>query len=785
MDKKSLQTLEFDKILTRLAEYTQNEPVRSRILSLEPAESVSEAESLQQQTSEAVGVILRRGNPPGLKITDVTPSVLRAERGGTLSMRELLAVAELVKTARAVKRYLEDDKLLPSGVMSALAQALVPLRQVSDRIFEAIVSEDEMADTASPELLRIRRKKKSLSGQIRDTLQDMIASPKFQKALQEPIVTMRGDRYVLPVKAECKAEIKGIVHDSSASGATLFIEPMTVVSITNSLTALDAEEREEITRILAELSAFICEYKDEIKADVAAVFELDFLFAKGKLSVSYNGTAPVLNDEGIVDIKKARHPLLPQDKVVPVDLYLGEAFDTLVITGPNTGGKTVSLKTLGLLSLMAASGLHVTAAENSRLAVFQNVFADIGDEQSIEQSLSTFSSHVVNLVGMLSRVTPDSLLLADELGAGTDPTEGAALAIAILDYVRSRGAKAAATTHYSELKLYALSTPGVENASCEFDVRTLSPTYRLLIGVPGKSNAFAISRRLGLPEEILQRASERLADDNVQMEDVLARLEKNRQKAEAEKRAAETMNRDIRSLRESLKSEKAALERQRVKIVEDARTEALRILESAKEESQRAVKEIRSIRDNAALKEALQEAERTKAALREKQEQLAGKKNTAPKRVGKPPKNLKPGDIVRIVSLDQTATVLSVPDAGGTVQLQAGIMKIKAKLSDLQFEQHEEKKQTSYVSRSGDRRDAKTEIDLRGQTLDEALLAVDRFIDQALLANLQTITIIHGKGTGVLRKGIADYLRQHKMVTDFRAGQLGEGDTGVTVITLK
>jgi len=642
-----------------------------------------------------------------------------------------------------------------------------------------------MADTASPELLSIRRKKKTMAAKIRDSLQEMIASPKYQKALQDPIVTMRGDRYVLPVKAECKGEIKGIVHDSSASGATLFVEPMVVVSLTNSLAALEAEEREEINRVLAELSAFVCDYKEEITCNVTTIFELDFLFAKARLSLSYNGTQPALNDKGVVDIKKGRHPLLPADRVVPVDLYLGEDFDTLVITGPNTGGKTVSLKTLGLLSLMAASGLFVTAAENSRLSVFEHVFADIGDEQSIEQSLSTFSSHVVNLVSILERINERSLLLADELGAGTDPTEGAALAIAILDYVRNRGAKAAATTHYSELKLYALSTERVENGSCEFDLKTLSPTYRLLIGIPGKSNAFAISRRLGLPEEILERAGEQLAEDNVQMEDVLARLEKNRQRAEKEKRAAETMNRDIRALRKELQNERAELDKKRVRILEEARTEALRILEDAKEESQRTVKEIRALRDTAAIKEALQEAERAKAALRAEQEKLAGKKTTAPKRTGKPPKHLKPGDVVRILSLDQVATVLSAPDATGMVQLQAGIMKVKAKLEDLLFEQHEEKKKNSTVSKSRVSNDMKTEIDLRGQTLDEALMEVDRFIDRALMANLQTITVIHGKGTGVLRKGITDYLRHHKMVSAFRAGQLGEGDTGVTVITLK
>ena len=787
MDTKSFVTLEFDKILARLAEFTQNEPVRDRILSLTPTPVLQEAQALQQDTADGVAMILRRGNPPGLRVKNVTPSLLRAERGGSLSMQELLSVSSLCKTARALKRYLEDDKALEGGTIFGFVSVLEPLKAVSDKIDDAIVNEEEMADGASPTLYQIRRKKKSLAGKIRDTLQEMITSPKYQKALQDPIITMRGERYVLPVRAECKNEIKGIVHDYSASGATLFVEPMAIVTITNALAALEAEEKDEISRILAELSAFVSGHQSELTANLTAIYELDFIFAKAKLSLAQNAVEPELNDDGIVNIQKGRHPLLDPKKVVAVDIYLGEDFDTLVITGPNTGGKTVSLKTLGLLSLMAASGLHVTAAEHSRLAVFHDVFADIGDEQSIEQSLSTFSSHIVNLVSVLNRVDEHSLVLADELGAGTDPTEGAALAIAILDYVRACGAKAAATTHYSELKLYALSTPRVENASCEFNVQTLSPTYHLLIGVPGKSNAFAISRRLGLKEEILEKAAGLLNHENVQMEDVLARLEKNRQKAAQQRRQAETASRDAKNLRKELTKERDTLERQRVKIVEEARTEAMRVLESAKEESQRMMKELRSIRDNAALKDALQQAEAARNALRREQEKLAGKAKAAPSRTSKPPKNLKAGDIVRLISLDQTATVLSPPDASGTVQLQAGIMKIKAKLSDLQFEQHAEKpkKQASVVSRSGGNSHLKTEIDLRGQTLDEALLEVDRFIDRALLANLQTITIIHGKGTGVLRRGICDYLKTHPMVKSYRAGTLGEGDTGVTVVTFK
>lgn len=785
MDKKSFKTLEFDKILSRLAEFTQNEPVRSRILNLTPAATLAEAKELQGQTTEAVGMILRRGNPPGLKISDITAPLLRAERGGSMSMKELLQTAALCKTARAFKRYAEDDKVMEEGVIFGLSASLSPLKNVSDRIEEAILSEEEVADGASPTLYQIRRKKKALSGKIRETMQEMIASPKYQKALQDPIITMRGDRFVLPVKAEAKNEIKGIVHDASASGATLFIEPMSVVAITNSLASLEAEEKEEINRILAELTAFTCEYRDELKTNLAALYELDFLFSKGKFSVSCNGVEPELNEEGIVNIQKARHPLLNPATVVPVDIYLGEDFDTLVITGPNTGGKTVSLKTLGLLSLMAASGLHITAGEHSQMAVFQNVFADIGDEQSIEQSLSTFSSHVVNLVSILRRLDDNSLVLADELGAGTDPTEGAALAVAVLDYIRSSGSKAAATTHYSELKMYALSTDRVENASCEFDIKTLSPTYRLLIGVPGKSNAFAISRRLGLSEAILQKANELLQEDNIQMEDVLARLEKSRQRTEQQRRQAESTAKEMKQLRAELNKEREALDRQRVKIVEEARTEALRILESARDESQRVLKELRSLKESAALKEALQQAEEGRKALREQQDRLA-QKSSAPKRTGKPPKNLKPGDSVRIISLDQSATVLAPPDSAGLVQLQAGIMKIKAKLSDLQYEKPAEKKKpTSVVSRSSTSSQMKTEIDLRGHTLDEALLEVDRFIDRALLANLQMATIIHGKGTGVLRRGICDYLKTHPMVQSYRAGTLGEGDTGVTVVTFK
>lgn len=789
MNQKVFQTLEFDKILLKLSELTENEKVRERILHLAPATQLEEARALLAETTEAVGVILRRGNSPGMKITDVSPALLRAERGGIMNQKELLGVSRLLKTARRIKNYVLDDKSLASGVVFSLAASLEALRPVETRIDEAILSEDDIADAASPELYQIRRKMKTLQSRIRETLNSIITSPHYQKALQDAIITMRGERFVVPVKAECKAEIKGIVHDSSSSGATLFIEPMAVVTLTNELADLGGKEKEEIDRILAELTAYVCEYREPILADITAIFELDFIFCKARLSIHQNAVEPQLNEEGIISIRKGRHPLLDPRSVVPVDIWLGEEFDTLVITGPNTGGKTVSLKTLGLFTLMAQSGLHISAADQSRIAVFDEVFADIGDEQSIEQSLSTFSSHIVNLVGILKNVTDKSLVLADELGAGTDPTEGASLAISILEYIRARGARAAATTHYSELKLFALSTPGVENASCEFDLATLSPTYKLLIGVPGKSNAFAISKRLGIPEEVINRAKELVSDDNMKLEDVITGLESSRQKAEEEKEKAESMAKTARQMKEKVSREAQELEIKRNQILQEARTEALRIVESAKEESQKVIKEIRNIRDSAPLKDAIRKAEEAKSALKQKSDQLQDGGQTAPKRRGKPLKNVKPGDLVEILSLGQRATVLTAADKSGKVLVQAGIMKMKVPLEDLAADSEQKKNKPSasvgHTMAKGSTKTAKTELDVRGMSLEEAIAQVDKYLDEALMSSLHTVTIIHGKGTGILRAGISDYLKHHPLVAEYRLGRYGEGENGVTVVTFR
>ena len=789
MNQKVFQTLEFDKILQRLSELTENERVKERILQLAPETELSAARALLAETSEAVGVVLRRGNPPGMRIVDVTPGLLRAQRGGVMNQKELLGVSRLLKTVRRVKGYISDDKSLDEGTVFRLAAAMEPLKPVETRIDEAVLSEEEIADGASPELYQIRRRMKTLHSRIRETLNDIITSSHYQKALQDAIITMRGERFVVPVKAECRADIKGIVHDSSSSGATLFVEPMAVVSLSNELADLSGKEKEEIDRILAELTAYVSEYREPLLANVNAVFELDFIFCKARLSVSQNGIEPELNEDGIISIRKGRHPLLDPKKVVPVDIWLGEEFDTLVITGPNTGGKTVSLKTLGLFTLMAQSGLHISAGDQSRIAVFDEVFADIGDEQSIEQSLSTFSSHIVNLVGILGRVTDRSLILADELGAGTDPTEGAALAISILEYIRARGARAAATTHYSELKLYALSTPGVENASCEFDLKTLSPTYKLLIGVPGKSNAFAISKRLGIPEDVITRARELVSDESLKLEDVISDLEFSRQKAEKEKEKAESMAKAARQMKDKASREAQELEQKRAKLLQEARTEAQRIIEAAKDESQKVIREIRNIRDSAPMKEAMERAEQARAALREQSEKLRGGEQNTPVRRGKPLKNVKPGDEVMILSLGQAATVLSAPDKSGRVQVQAGIMKMKIPLTDLAAGAKQKKEQPKGVSThavaAGRTKTAKTELDVRGMMLEEAIASVDKYLDEAVMSSLNTVTIIHGKGTGVLRAGIGDYLKRHPLVAEYRLGRYGEGENGVTVVTFR
>ncbi len=789
MNKKTYNTLEFNKILSQLSGFTENEKVKARILNLTPETDIALVRERLCETTEAAGVILRRGNPPGFKITDVTGGVLRTERGGIMSMAELCALSRALKLSRKIKAYINDDKASENTSLFALAETLQNLKQVEDNINEKIISEDEVADTASPALFAIRRKIKTQTAKIRETLNGIISNSKLQKFLQDSIITMRGDRFVIPVKAEYKNEIKGIVHDASSSGSTFFVEPSAVVELTNEIAELKSKEKEEIERILYELSAFVSEFKDAIISNINTIFELDFIFCKAKLSVAQKGNEPELNDKGIIVIKRGRHPLLDKDKVVPIDIHLGDDYDTLVITGPNTGGKTVSLKTLGLFTLMAQSGLHISASAGSQIAVFDNVFADIGDEQSIEQNLSTFSSHIVNLVSILNSVTPNSLVLADELGAGTDPTEGAALAISIIEYLRGFGARVAATTHYSELKMYALSTKGVENASCEFDVKTLSPTYRLMIGVPGKSNAFAISKRLGIADTIIENAKNRINDENIKLEDVIAGLEENRKKAEEERSLAENASRDARIFKENMRREIEKLEQKKADLLKQARAEAFSIVENAKKESQTALKELRDIKNSAVFREAMEKAEKAKNALNRESDKLSKGAGVERPKV-KTLKSVKLGQSVHIVSLNTEATVLTMPDKKGALFVQAGIMKIKSNLNDLtKAESEKEEKSKSKVIAASFKTakvsNASMETDVRGMTLDEAILVVDKFLDDCYLSSLHEVTIIHGKGTGVLRSGISDFLRTHPIVKSYRAGRYGEGEMGVTVVTLK
>lgn len=788
MNKKTYKILEFNKILEKLSEYTQNDSVREKITALEPVKDSEAVRAMLKETTEAVGILTRRGPTPGFKIADVTGAISRVERGGVMTMGELCKLSSALTTARRIKSYIEDDKISEDTYVSGIAATITNLKNVENEINDKIISEEEMADNASPALFSIRKKIKLQSTRIRDTLNNIISGSNYSKYLQDPVITMRGDRYVIPVKAEHKGEIKGIVHDVSASGSTVFIEPVSIVEMTNETAELVAKEKEEIERILAELSAFVVEYNHEIFVNTKAVLALDFIFCKARLSIEQKATEPQINTDGIIDIKKGRHPLLDKNKVVPIDISLGENYDTLVITGPNTGGKTVSLKTLGLFTLMAQAGLHICAADGSRIAVFENVFADIGDEQSIEQSLSTFSSHIVNLVDILAHVTKDTLVLADELGAGTDPTEGAALAISIIEYIRGFGARIAATTHYSELKMYALTTDGVENASCEFDVKTLSPTYRLLIGVPGKSNAFAISKRLGVSDVILENAKSRIHNDNIKLEDVITSLEENRKKAEEDSKTAESALRDARIFKGNIRRELEDLEKKKAKIMQDARAEALAIIENAKKQSAEALKEVRELKASDSYNELIKKTEKIKNALKSESDKIlsgAGKEQV--KR--KPLKNVRLGEIVHVVSLNADAQVITEPDKKGALMVQAGIMKIKTNLSDLtSAEKTKEEKKSKAIS-TAFKIDKKTtaalQTDVRGMTLDEAILVVDKFIDDAYLTGLHEVTIVHGKGTGVLRSGISEFLRKHPTVKQYRAGRFGEGEMGVTVVTLK
>ena len=793
--KKTFKILEFDKILNKLASYTESENVKKRITEMFPFSDIEEARAAQRETTEALITMLKLGSPPvNLSAAEVISPIKRAEQGGMLSTRELMDIARLFYIARRMKAYL-SEAAEECTILHEIEEEIITAKAFEDRISLCIVSENEIADEASSELGAIRRKIRSLNGKIKETLNSMVHSSHYKKFLQDPIITMRSDRYVIPVRSEYKNEVPGIVHDTSASGATMFIEPMSVVNSNNEIRDLKNREEIETERILMELSALAAENAHAVFVDYSCVSRLDFMFCKGRLSLDMNGTEPILNDSGIIDFKRARHPLIDKDSVVANDIRLGRDYDSLVVTGPNTGGKTVTLKTIGLFSIMAASGLHISAAENSEAAVFEHVFADIGDEQSIEQSLSTFSSHMVNIVSILENIDNNSLALFDELGAGTDPTEGAALAISVLEFLRARGVKTVATTHYSELKIFALSTNRVENASCEFDVESLRPTYRLMTGVPGKSNAFAISRRLGLDERIISRANDILSDEDVKFEDVITDLEQNRAKARTEAEDAARMKRELADLRGEIEKERIKLKENKSRILDEARREAKIIVMDARDEANSVIKDLEKLRQKGASgKELEKHTSKAREKLKTKEDNIdsAMKRAAKPKKTfSNPPKNLKVGETVKISDINEEATVLKVPDKNGNVRVQAGILKMDVHITNLKRVEDNKSKQLAekYVKNTrafeSKTKNVSTEVDVRGQNLEEAWDNADKFLDDCYLAGITTVSIIHGKGTGILRKGIQQRLKKHKYVKSFRNGRYGEGEDGVTICELK
>ncbi len=792
MEERTLHVLEYNKIKEMLSSVAVCSETREMCMALSPTDDIYRAKSLLALSDEAVSLLFKKGAPPISPVKNVTGAAKRADAGGALSMGELLAVAHTLRMSRGLKSYFDEDDFPEKfPALSNLFSGLSDNKKLENAIFSAIVSDEEMADDASPTLLAIRRKMRTLHSKIRDVLNNMVHSSTYASYLQEPIVSMRGDRYVIPVKSEHKGNVPGVVHDSSASGATLFIEPMAAVEINNSLRALSGDEKDEIERILLELSGKVAEFSNEITENYKIIVEIDFAFAKGKLAQKMDATMPELNTDGIINIKKGRHPLIDAKKVVPTDIYLGDEFDTLVITGPNTGGKTVSLKTLGLFTLMAQSGLLIPASAGSNIAVFENVFADIGDEQSIEQSLSTFSAHMTNIIKILDNANYNSLILFDELCSGTDPTEGAALAIAILERAKSLGAKVAATTHYSEIKLYALSTERVCNAACEFDVASLRPTYRLLIGVPGKSNAFAISKRLGLGEDIIDRAKELVSGESTRFEDVITSLEQHRAKAQEELDKATEAAAVSMAQKEESEKERARIRAQREKMLQDARRDAKKIYEQAKREADEIVKKMQKLFEESAAGNRA-EIEEGRRNLKKALDKAEGKlsedvfKNKSKKKLD--PSKITLGMEVEVTTMNSVGNVMTLPDKKGDLTVQVGILKIKTNVSSLAPCEIQKKKKTaqSYIVGGGHApRDVKMELDLRGETVDDALLLVDKYLDDASLSHLESVTIIHGKGTGALRSAISDMLRHHPHAKSFRPGKYGEGEAGVTIVEIK
>ncbi len=787
--EKSLLKLELDKVLEMLAACAGSKGGKDACLCLRPVSDLEDVQALLDETTAASDLCTRKGNPAFGDVQDVSASLERADRGGTLQPIELLRIAGVLRCARNIKGYVSEDE--KKTVLDALFAALTPNKYLEDKIFGAILSEEEIADNASPELANIRRHMRIQAGKIRDSLQKVISSPAFSKFLREPIITIRDGRYVVPVKSECKNEVPGLVHDVSASGGTYFVEPMSAVNANNALRELELKEKKEIERILAELSADAAAHRENINLNVAMLIRLDVIFAKAKLGYQMRAWAPIMNDQGRVELRNARHPLISKDKVVPVSLRLGSDFDTMIITGPNTGGKTVTLKTIGLLTLMAECGMHVPAGDGSILSTFYAILADIGDEQSIAQSLSTFSSHMKTIVDVVEQCDDRTLVLFDELGAGTDPAEGAALAMAIIEFCRKMNSRVVATTHYAELKLYAMRTKGVINASCEFNVETLRPTYKLLIGIPGKSNAFAISRKLGLPEHILKEADDLVGKSDKDFEDVLSQLEQQRQQMEAARHEAERLKQETAKIKEQSEVYHEQLRKEREKAMEAARKEAQQIIEDARYAANKASEEIK------ALKKQLQESADTsninlrqaelRRSLNEAEDKLRAQQPE--KHRPAPTRGILVGDTVELLKLGTKASVIAI-NRDGSFQLQAGIMKLSAKADEIYLLEHDNPYKEKHVRPKHSGREMKmsaapTELDLRGMDTVDAVIVLERFMDEAMRSNLSIVRIIHGKGTGAVRAAVHQSLKKNKFVKSFRLGVYGEGEDGVTIAEFK
>ena len=794
MNPKALKTLEYNKIIDKLTEFAGSALAKEMCRNLQPSTNLYEIQALQKETSDALSRIYQKGAVSFRGVCDIRGSIKRLEIGAIIGINELLSICSLLDVCSKVKAYSRNDRDPDfEDSLEAMFQALQPLTPVSSEIRRCIASEEELNDDASPALFKIRRSMRQINDKVHAQLQTMV-NGSARTYLQDAVVTMRNGRYCIPVKAEHRGQIPGMIHDQSSTGSTLFVEPMAVIKLNNDLRELELKEEKEIEMILATLSARCGEETEALRDDLDLLTKLDFIFARAQLSRSMNGTQPDFNEEGRILIKKGRHPLLDKKKVVPIDIQLGKDFELLIITGPNTGGKTVSLKTVGLFTLMGQAGLHIPAFDHSELSVFHEVFADIGDQQSIEQSLSTFSAHMTNTVSILKEADDRSLVLFDELGAGTDPTEGAALAIAILSNLHRRGSRVMATTHYSELKVFALSTPGVENGCCEFDVETLRPTYRLLIGVPGKSNAFAISQKLGLSQDIIEEAKTHLTKQDEDFEDLLADLEQKRVTIEQERDQINSYKEEIRELKQRLESKQEKLDLSRDKILREANEQARNILQEAKDYADTTIRNFQKYGKAAGVSAKDMEKERGK--LREKMSTVDKKlsaKNAAPKKSHKQltAKDLRIGDSIKVLSLNLKGTVSTLPDAKGNLFVQMGILHSQVNIRDL------EKLDDTVItggnfSKTGSGKikmsksaSVSTEINLLGKTVDEAIMELDKYLDDAYIAHLPSVRIVHGKGTGALRKGVHNYLRRQKHVKSYRLGEFGEGDAGVTIVEFK